>query len=268
MREPQEFRNAFGLADKVCVVTGAGGGIGRGIALALSRDGARVAVLDRNQAGAEETAALVEAAGGRAIALACDISDEKAVQAARHSVEERLGAAHALVNNAGVLQSGPLTDMPLADWNRLFAINLTGYLICAQAFVPAMLERGEGSVVHVASIGARFAAPGLGAYSITKAAVLAMSNLLAAEWGPRGVRSNVIMPGLVQTPLSQHLYDDPRNVDNRKAVVPLRRIGQPQDIAEAALFLASPRSSYVNGAELMVDGGLNHAFMGMIPKPA
>jgi glucose 1-dehydrogenase len=264
----QEFRNAFGLEDKVCVVTGAGGGIGRAIALALSQDGASVAVLDRDPAGAEETAALVEAQGGRAIPLACDISDQHAVQAARDSVEDRLGKADALVNNAGVLQTGHLTDMPLADWNRLFAINLTGYLICAQAFVPAMLERGAGSVVHVASIGARFAAAGLGAYSITKAAVVSMSNLLAAEWGPRGVRSNVILPGLIQTPLSQHLYEDPANVEIRKSAVPMRRIGQPQDIAEAALFLASPRSSYVNGAELMIDGGLNHNFMGMIPRPS
>lgn len=258
--------NAFGLADRVCVVTGAGSGIGRGVAQALAGDGAKIAVIDRNLDGAEETLNQIRASGGDGIALGCDISDPVAVQTAGAEVAEKLGPAYALINNAGVLQSGNLTDIDLADWNRLFAVNLTGYLICSQVFGRVMLERGEGSVVHTSSIGARFVTGGLGAYSITKAAVISMSNLFAAEWGPNGVRSNVIMPGLIQTPLSQAAYDDPRNVEARQNAIPLRRVGQPDDLAQVALFLASPRSGYVNGAEIMVDGGFSHNVMSLIPR--
>lgn len=259
-------RNAFGLEGRVCVISGAGSGIGRGTALALAADGAKVAVLDRNAAGAEETLGLIRKAGSEGIALACDISDQAAVESAGHEVAERLGPAYALINNAAVLQSGNLTDMALDDWNRLFAINLTGYLICSQVFGRMMLDRGEGSVVHTSSIGARFVTGGLGAYSISKAAVISMSNLLAAEWGPKGVRSNVILPGLIQTPFSQAAYEDPRNVEARQNAIPLRRIGQPEDLAQVALFLASPRSGYVNGAEIMVDGGFSHNVMSLIPR--
>lgn len=262
----KDFRNAFGLEGRICVVTGGGSGIGRGIALVFAADGAKVAVLDCNEKGAQETARLVAGAGGEAIAIGCDISDEASVKAAEARVSSKLGKAHVLVNNAGVLQSGNLTDIPIDDWNRLFAINLTGYLLCAQAFVPAMLERGEGSVVHTSSIGARFVTSGLGAYSVTKAAVISMSNLMAAEWGPSGVRSNVILPGLIQTPLSQAAYENPKNVQAREAAIPLGRVGQPDDLAQVALFLASPRSSYVNGAEIMVDGGFSHNVMSLIPR--
>jgi NAD(P)-dependent dehydrogenase (short-subunit alcohol dehydrogenase family) len=260
------YRNAFGLEGRVCVVTGGGSGIGRGTALALAGDGAKVAVLDRNGQGANETLDLMRKAGGEGIALACDISDEAAVHAAGAEVAATLGPVYALVNNAGVLQSGNLTNMPLADWNQLFAINLTGYLICSQVFGKVMLERGEGAVVHTSSIGARFVTGGLGAYSITKAAVISMSNLFAAEWGPHGVRSNVILPGLIQTPLSQAAYDNPKNVEARQNAIPLRRVGQPDDLAQVALFLASPRSGYVNGAEIMVDGGFSHNVMSLIPR--
>jgi NAD(P)-dependent dehydrogenase (short-subunit alcohol dehydrogenase family) len=133
-------------------------------------------------------------------------------------------------------------------------------------FGRVMLERGEGAVVHTSSIGARFVTAGLGAYSITKAAVISMSNLFAAEWGPRGVRSNVVLPGLIQTPLSQAAYDNPKNVEARQNAIPLRRVGQPDDLAQVALFLVSPRSGYVNGAEIMVDGGFSHNVMSLIPR--
>lgn len=260
------FRNAFGLDGRVCVVTGGGSGIGRQTALEMATEGALVAILDRNAKGAEETLALIRANGGDGLALDCDVSDEAAVHAAGAEVAARLGPTYALVNNAAVLQGGSLTDLPLAEWNRLIAINLTGYLICSQVFVKPMLERGEGSVVHMSSIAARFVTTGLGGYSVVKTAIISMSNLFASEWGPKGVRSNVVLPGMIQTPFSQAAYENPLNVEARKNAVPLRRIGQPEDIAQVALFLASPRSGYLNGAEIMVDGGFSHNIMSLIPR--
>lgn len=266
MKQPHPQTDPFGLAGKTCVVTGAASGIGRGIALALAAEGAAVAVLDRNAEGAAETAALIEAAGHKALAVTCDIAKPDSVIAAATTVAQWLGPVWGLVNSAGVLQSGGLTDLALEDWNHLFAINLTGYLLCSQVFGRQMLAAGGGSVVHVSSIGATHVTTGLGAYSVTKAGVIAMSNLFAAEWGSQGVRSNVILPGLIQTPLAAAAYDSPEKIAIRASAVPLRRVGQPDDLAQVALFLVSPRSAYVTGAEIAVDGGLPHNFMSLIPR--
>lgn len=266
MNQQNPERDAFELAGKTCVVTGAASGIGRGIARALAAEGATVAVLDRNAGGAAETVSLIESTGGRAIVLTCDMAEPASITAAAAAVAQQLGPAWGLVNNAAVLQTGGLTDLALEDWNRLCAINLTGYLLCAQAFGRQMLASGGGSVVHVSSIGAKHVTAGLGAYSITKAGVIAMSNLLAAEWGPKGIRSNVILPGLIQTPLAAGAYDSPDKIATRAGAVPLRRVGQPEDLAQVALFLVSPRSAYVSGAEITVDGGLPHNFMSLIPR--
>lgn len=255
----------LGLSGKVAVVTGAAGGMGRAMASGFAAAGAAVALLDRDAAGCEALAA--ELAGTRTLALGCDTADEASVRAAVEAVAARLGPPDILVNNAGVLRPGPLASLPVSEWNALLAVNLTGYLLCAQAFGRGMAERGSGALVHIASIAASNPQPRSGAYSPSKAAVAMLSRQLALEWGPSGVRSNAVSPGFIRTPMSEGFYAAPGVKERREAMLPSRRIGTPADIADAVLFLASPRASYVNGAEILVDGGLGTALMELTPRP-
>ncbi|APW36051.1 2-deoxy-D-gluconate 3-dehydrogenase [Rhodoferax koreense] len=257
----------LGLARKVCVVTGAASGIGAAVARGLADAGAAVALLDRDAAGCEALAAELRAADHTAIAVACDTSREDSVAAAAEKVQVELGDCHALVNNAGFLRAGTLDDVSLADWNAVLAVNLTGYLLCARAFAKPMRAAGQGSIVNVASISARFPQARSGAYSASKSGVLLLSRQIAVEWGPEGVRSNAICPGMIRTALSAKFYEEPGFEAKRAAVTASRRVGEPQDIADVALFLASPRSAYVNGAEVMVDGGMSSMLMDMVPRP-
>ena len=255
----------LGLSGKVAVVTGAAGGMGRAVAAGFAAAGAAVALLDRDAAGCGALAAELD--GARTLALGCDTTDEASAAAAAEAVAARLGPPDILVNNAGVLRPGPLSSLGLAEWNALLAVNLTGYLLCAQAFGRPMMERGSGALVHIASIAASNPQPRSGAYSPSKAAVAMLSRQLALEWGPSGLRSNVVSPGFVRTPMSEAFYAAPGVKERREAMLPSRRIGTPADIADAVLFLASPRASYVNGAEILVDGGLGTALMELTPRP-
>ena len=257
----------LGLSARVAVVTGAASGIGAAIARSLAQAGAHVALLDLNIQGAEALVQEIRSTGGTAIAVACDIASEPAVTEAARQVQAALGPAEVLVNNAGFLRAGALADVSLDDWSRVLAVNLTGYLLCARAFGQAMRAAGQGSIVNVASISGLFPQTGSGAYSASKAGVLLLSRQLAVEWGPQGVRSNAICPGMVRTALSAGFYEEPGFEARRAAVTASRRIGEPQDIADAALFLASPRASYVNGAEIVVDGGMANMLMDMVPRP-
>lgn len=257
----------LGFEDKVVVVTGGTGGIGRATLAAFHAEGARVVVLDHSPERAVEAAAALDLSGARAFGMGCDVRREEEVAAAAQQVEERFGGADVLVNNAGILRPGPLRDLPVVDWQAMLDVNLTGYLLCAKAFGAAMIARGQGALVHVASISASQPQPFSGAYSAGKAAVAMLSRQLAYEWGPFGVRSNVVSPGMVLTPLSETFYADETVLRAREAFVPIGRIGRPEDMAEAALFLASPRASYVTGQEIVVDGGLSQVLMGRVPRP-
>ena len=255
------------LKNKVCVVTGAASGIGAAIAHSLAKVGAKVALLDRDAAGCTAVANELMALGGTALPLACDTSSETSVNTAAARVHVELGPSYALFNNAGMLRSGGLADVSLEDWNAVLAVNLTGYLLCARAFGAQMRQQGVGSLVHVASISALTPQTNSGAYSASKAGVLLMSRQMAVEWGPQGIRSNAICPGMIRTPLSAKFYEEPGFEAKRALVTASRRVGEPQDIADVALFLASARAAYVNGAELSVDGGMSSMLMDMVPRP-
>ena len=175
------------------------------------------------------------------------------------------GRVDVLVNNAGVGRAGNLGTLALTEWNLVLAVNLTGYFLCARAF-GAMMDEG-GAMVHVASIAANHAMPGGGAYAVAKAGVVMLSRQWALEGGPAGIRSNVVSPGLVVTPMSQRFYDDPAATAARSAVVPVGRIATPEDVADAVLFLAGTPSRYVSGDEVVVDGGFTRGLMGLIPRP-
>ena len=255
------------LAGRNYVVTGAASGIGLAVAEALVRVGAHVALVDRDGAGAERAAQQLRAQGARAIAVECDIASEQAVSRAGERVRRELGKVSGLVNNAGLLRAGALDEVSIADWNAVLAVNLTGYLLCSREFGRDMLEQGHGSLVHIASISGLHPQTRSGAYSASKAGVLLMNKQLAAEWGPRGVRSNAICPGMIRTALSAKFYEVPGFEQARAAVTASRRVGEPMDIAQPALFLLSDRAGYVNGTELVVDGGLDCMLMDMVPRP-
>lgn len=255
----------LGLAGRVAVVTGAGGGIGRATAVALATAGCRVGLIDRAADTLAGTRAEIDALGREAVVLDCDVSDPAGVADAARRGLDALGPADILVNNAGVLRPGPLASLAVAEWNALLAVNLTGYLICAQEFGRQMHGKG-GALVHVASIAAGHATGCGGAYSVAKAGVVMLSRQLATEWAPHGIRSNCVSPGMIHTPLSQAFYDQPGATERRAATIPSARIGQPGDIANAVLFLASPRSAYVNGDEIVVDGAFTRNLMSFIPR--
>ncbi|MDB5829244.1 MAG: 2-deoxy-D-gluconate 3-dehydrogenase [Variovorax sp.] len=258
----------LGLEGRVCVVTGAAGGIGGEIARELAAVGAKVALLDRDEKGATAFAADIAASGAQAIGVHCDITDEASVAAAAETVAGKLGPCSVLVNNAAAIYAGALMDVQLDKWNQLLAVNLNGFLLCSQVFGRQMIARKEGgSIVHVASISGSVPQPYSGAYSVSKAGVKMLSRLLAVELGEHRIRSNVVSPAMVRTPMSAGIYQNEDVLRRREAIVPAGRISGPRDIAEAVLFLASERASYINGQDLLVDGGLSQAFLSLIPRP-
>ena len=246
----------LGLTGKVAVVTGAGGGIGRAVCAAMHGAGARVVALDRAADPIPGT-----------MVLSCDMTTEASVTAAADHVARTLGGADILVNAAGILRPGPLETLSLQDWEAMIAVNLTGCFLGARAFGAQMLARGGGAIVHVASISASQPQPFSGAYSPGKAGVVMLSRQLAYEWGARGVRSNVVSPGLVRTPLSAAFYADNETLAARESMVPVGRIGDPVDTANAVLFLCSSRANYITGQEIIIDGGLSQVLMGQVPRP-
>lgn len=254
------------LTAKVAVVTGGGAGIGRGIALGLAAVGANVVVLDRDEAGAA-VAAEIRGSGGRAEFFSCDVTGDDSVARAAGQVAASVGEPAILVNNAGTMLPGGLDAMSMADWECILSLNLTGYLRCARVFGEPMLARQAGAIVHVASISASFPQSHSGAYSVSKAGIAMLSRQLATEWGPRGVRSNAVSPGMIRTPMTEGIYRAPGVEEARRRLVPARRIGRPEDIADAVVFLASERASYITGEEIIVDGGFTKTIMGVIPRP-
>lgn len=258
----------LGLAGRVCVVTGAGSGIGAGAARALAALGASVAVLDRNAASAASVAESIGRAAGRAISLAADVTDSEAIAAAAAQVLRELGPCDVLVNNAAlVVYAGPLMQADMEQWNRMLAVNLTGALTCTRAFGAQMIDAARGgSIVNVASICGHMPLPNGGAYSVGKAAMLMLTSLFAVELAQHGIRCNSVSPGLVRTPATEAAYVNTKVAAERQQMVPTGRVADPADLANVIAFLASERAGYINGQDILVDGGLSQILMGLVPK--
>ncbi|MFE6282979.1 SDR family NAD(P)-dependent oxidoreductase [Streptomyces sp. NPDC057877] len=248
------------LRGQVALVTGAGGGIGRGIALRFAGQGAAVALHCRTAvAAAREVASRIGDSGGRAVVLEADLREESAChQLVREAAEWAEGAGGrltALVNNAGVQPVQQLPGMTAREWRAVVDTNLTSVFACTQAAAEVMREAGgPGSVTHIASIEATHPAPHHSHYSASKAAIVMHARGAALEYGPYGIRVNTVSPGLVDR---EGLSEDwPEGVERWQRAVPLGRLGRPEDVADACVFLASPLASWVTGHDLVVDGGV------------
>jgi len=249
------------LDGKVCVITGAGGGMGREAAIVFAGEGASVCVADVDLAAAEETA---EQAGD-ALAVQVDVADEASVKAMLAAAAERFGGVDVLYNNAGIspADDASILDTDLDAWERVQAVNTRGVFLCCKHGIPYLLERGGGSVINVASFVAILgAATSQISYTASKGAVLALSRELAVQFARRGIRVNALCPGPVETPLLLRIWgEDPQAAQRRLVHLPMGRLAKPREIVAAALFLASDESSYVNGATFLVDGGLTAAYV-------
>jgi 2-hydroxycyclohexanecarboxyl-CoA dehydrogenase len=249
--------------DKVAVVTGGGGGIGGATCARFAREGARVAVLDRNLAGARATAERIAADGGTALAIECDITDRASVDAAVARVTAEWGGIHILVNNAGWDVFKPFTKTVPAEWERLIAINLVGPLNMHHAVLPGMVGRKAGRIVNIASDAARVGSSGEAVYAACKGGIVALSKTLAREHARDDITVNVVCPGPTDTALFADYKQGAGNPEKLEEAfrrsIPLGRIGQPQDLPGAILFFASDDAAYITGQVLSVSGGLTMA---------
>lgn len=253
----------LGLSGRTAVITGAGGGIGRAIAIGLGKAGMHSVILDRSSELVDASLEELKQAGLQGSGFVCDVTNEAQV----NEIANKIGATHVLVNTAGLLRPGNLAQLPTEEWKALLDVNLTGYFLTAKAFVPKMKEAGSGSMIHIASISGFNPQGSSGAYSASKAAVIMMSKQLAFELGPEGIRSNTVSPGLTRTPLTEAYYLVGDVAARRDAAVPVRRVGKPDDIADVVTFLASDRSRYVSGTDILVDGGFGLTLMSTVPRP-
>lgn len=263
MQEP----DWLGLQGRTFAVTGAAHGIGFGIAQGLVNAGAQVALLDFDHEAAKRAAEELRSKGAKVVAVRCDTTDGDSLEQAAGAVQKSLGSCSGLVNNAGILRSAALNDVTVEEWNRVLSTNLTGYLLAARAFYPQMRAQNDSSVVHIASIAGSYPQTHSGAYSASKAGIRLLSRQLAVEWRGDRIRSNTICPGMIRTSLSAAFYAQPGLEARRAAMTASGRVGEPEDIANAALFLLSARSSYVNATDIAVNGGMDAMLMDMVPRP-
>ena len=250
------------LDSKVCVITGAGGGMGRDAAILFTEEGAQVCVADVALDAAEETVSL---SSGEAFAVQVDVADELQVDAMLAAAAARFGGIDVLYNNAGIspADDDSVLDTSVEAWQRVQDVNTKGVFLCCKHGIPRLLERGGGSVINVASFVALVgAATSQISYTASKGAVLALSRELAVQFARQGVRVNALCPGPVETPLLLRIFgDDPAAYERRRIHLPMGRLAKPREITAAALFLASDESSYVTGATFLVDGGLTAAYV-------
>ena len=241
------------LKDKVAIVTGGARGIGLAVARAYAREGAIVVIADVNEDGAKASAAELATTGARTMAVAVNVADQPSVEAMVKAVVKAHGRIDVLMNNAGVGGNIPFLETSLADWNRIVGINLTGAFMVAQAVAREMVKSGGGKIVNIASLSGQRGGNGRAAYGAAKAGLDLLTKVMAVELAPHGINVNNIAPGAIETEMAKFAHD----VATRAAynyLIPMTRYGTPEEIADAAVFVASPRAYWINGRHIPVDG--------------
>jgi NAD(P)-dependent dehydrogenase (short-subunit alcohol dehydrogenase family) len=246
----------FDLTGKVAVITGSSRGIGRAIAERMAEHGAKVVVSSRKLDACEEVVKSIKDKGGEAISLACNINRKEDLQKLVDDTIKHWGRIDVLVCNAAVNPYyGPSINMPDDAYDKVMNSNVRSNFWLCNMVLPQMAERGGGSIVIISSIAGLIGSPTLGVYGLSKAADMALARNICAEWGPKNVRANCIAPGLIRTDFARTLWEDPKVYEQTVRVYPLRRIGEPDEIAGAAVFLAGPSGSFMTGQTIVIDGG-------------
>jgi len=246
------------LKGKVVIITGARQGMGKADALLFAKNGAKVTVADISQEECQLVVEEIEKSGGEGLAVRCDVTNEKEVEEMVKKTVDKFGKVDILVNNAGICQFKPFLEMTEEEWKKTLDVNLKGYFLCAKACAKEMIKHKSGAIVNIASvvmgqIGMGMA--GLAHYSASKGGIAALTKTLALELAPYNIRVNAIAPGAIDTPMAASAKADQKTLEQTLAVIPLHRMGKPEEIASTVLFLTSDASSYITGSIVVVDGG-------------
>jgi 2-deoxy-D-gluconate 3-dehydrogenase len=237
------------------LVTGGSKGIGAEAAVVLAQAGADVAIVGRDREGLQATAAQIEAAGRRCVVIEADMRTTEGPLHAAQAALDAFGTVDILVNNAGIARIAPILESPLADWEETIAVNLRAPYLLAQALAPKMIEQRRGKIINVSSQAGVVAIEGHASYAASKGGLNMLTKVMALEWGPYNVQVNAVAPTVILTPMGTQVWGDPVKAEPMLAKIPLRRFGQPVEVADLILFLASPASDLITGETILIDGG-------------
>ena len=243
------------LQDKIVIITGAGSGIGRAVALAFIKEGAKVVAADWSEEGGKETVKLINKSGGKAVFVKTDVSIASDVDKMAKTCLDEFGRIEILLTNAGIVKFGPLHETPEKDWDAVINVNLKSVFLCSKAAIPQMLKQGQGKIVSVASIAGLVGFDNVGPYCASKGGIIALTREMALEYAKNKINVNCIAPGVIKTAMTKDMLKDPAQKKFFAASTPYPRVGEAEDIAMAAVYLSSGESDFVSGEVLVVDGG-------------
>jgi len=243
------------LQNKIAIITGAGSGIGRGIALAFIKEGAKVVVADWSEEGGKETVKQIKKVNGEAIFIKTDVSKATDVEQMVKTCLDKFGRVDILVNNAGIVKFGTFHETSEEDWDVVLNVNLKSVFLGSKRVIPEMLKQGKGKIINITSIAGLVGFDKIGPYCASKGGMITLTREMALEYAPKKINVNCIAPGIIKTAMTKDMLADPATKQFLESSTPYPRLGEPEDIAMAALYLASDESDFVNGEVLVVDGG-------------